>query len=183
MPKAFKETQLKSCQSAVQDGKNAFYAFATKKIVLPSDNKLPLAAFHEMGHAMNANFGTASKVLQKLRCSNILTFPILMLAILKNRKNDGEKPEGAADKAATFVKDNAGKLAFAAWLPLLLEEGIATGKGNALAKKVLSPELAKKAAKSNAFAYATYIIGAAAEVIGVLAAKTIRDKIVQGKEQ
>ena len=44
-------------------------------------------------------------------------------------------------------------LTFATFLPIIIEEGVATLKGNKYAKRFLSPELAKKISHSSTGAY------------------------------
>ena len=80
-----------------------------------------------------------------------------------------------------FIKENAGKLTFALNIPILLEEGMATMKGNKLAKSVLSPQLAKKVAKTNRLGFATYLCLAVGSGVGVYLATKVRDAIVHGK--
>ena len=80
------------------------------------------------------------------------------------------------------MRDNAGKLAFAASLPMLIEEGLATQKGNAFAKKLLSPEFAKKVSKSNAVAYCSYLLAAVFGALGARVAVKIKDNAIHKKE-
>ena len=162
--------------NTVADGKNAFYAMQSKKVVLP-DKGLALTAFHELGHAANANLSKFGKTLQKCRPLTALALPIALIALFKTKKQEGQESKGAVDKATTFVKNNAGKLTFAAFLPMLLEEGLATAKGNAFAKKLLSPDLAKKVSKTNALAYTTYLGLAVLSSLGIYLGVKLKDSI------
>lgn len=182
LPKIFKDIIIKINTDMLTSGKNACYTMASKKIIIPTQKELSWAVFHEMGHAMNANFSKIGRLLQKSRCATLLVIPILLTALLKNKKQEGVKTEGVFDKTTTFVKENAGKLTFAAFAPMLIEEGMASIKGNGIAKKLLNPELAKKVAKGNKIAYLTYLGTALAISIGVYFAKKVRDKVAAPKK-
>ncbi len=181
MPKSFKEFMGKTYSSMVKNGENAFYAFKSKKIVLPEGKQLALASFHEAGHAVNHTISKIGKILQKSRPLQKLAIPIALIALWKTKKAPGEEPKNGVDKATTFVKNNAGKLTFAAFLPTLLEEGLASFRGNKFAKQLLTPDLAKKVAKTNAFGFATYLAMAALSSLGIAAAVKVKDSIAKPK--
>ena len=183
MPERVKKFLSKILTNTFTCAQNAAYTFKSKKLILPEGKKLSLAAFHEVGHAMNANLSTVGKLLQKIRPLSILAIPISIIALLKSPKKDGEKPQGIVDKTTTFVKNNAGKLTFLSFLPMLIEEGMASLKGNSLARKLLSPELASKVAKTNKIAYLTYLGTAIAAGLGVYIGTKIRDKICEQKTE
>ncbi|MBQ2611149.1 hypothetical protein IJF81_02015, partial [bacterium] len=85
---------------------------------------------------MNANLSKFGKILQKCRPMALLAIPVSQIALWKTKKAPGEEPKNGLDKTTTFIKNNAGKLTFLAFLPTLLEEGLASVKGNKLAKKL-----------------------------------------------
>ena len=91
----------------------------------------------------------------------------------------------ALEKSAGFVKKNAGKLTFATFLPTLIEEGMATIKGNKLAKEALKdmPELLKKVKKTNLLGYSTYLAMATLTALGATAAVKVKDSIQEKYEQ
>ncbi|MBQ6515826.1 hypothetical protein IJI31_01460 [bacterium] len=149
--------QIEGAREMVERGCNAAYLSKSNKILMPDGNKFALAGFHEAGHAMNANLNKATKILQKSRKATILALPIIAIGLLKKPKAEGEKPQGIWDKATTFIQKNAGVLTAATFLPTIAEEGLATLKGNQYAKKLLSPDLAKKVANSNRYGLATYV--------------------------
>lgn len=185
IPKKLKEGLAVSTAEQLTQGHNAFYTVKANKILIPKNNKMVLANFHEMGHALNANASKFGKLLQKTRGISALALPILLISVFKNKKKEGEQPKNGLDKATDFVKNNAGKLTFAAMVPMLLEEGLATIKGNGLAKKALNPELFKKVSKTNALGFASYAVAAVGAALSVTLANKIRDKIVenQGNKQ
>ncbi len=126
------------------------------------------------------------KILQKSRPVSLLGIPVMLIALFKNKKEEGEEPKNFLDKTGDFVKKHAGKLAFAVCLPALIEEGLATYNGNKLASKVLSPELLSKVKTTNRFGFASYAAVAISTGIGTFIAKTVRDKFAQpdfGKTQ
>ena len=180
MPKAIKSFLADNGSAAVINGKNAFYAPASKKVVIPQKG-LELATFHEIGHALNANMSKFGKILQKSRGLQLLSIPIALIALFKTKKAEGEEPKNGLDKATTFVKNNAGKLTFATFIPMLAEEGLATIKGNNIAKKLLSPELAKKVAKSNALGFSTYLMLATLSSLGIYLGVKVKDAIAHKK--
>jgi hypothetical protein len=88
--------------------------FITIRDIMINTDKLGSAAFHEMGHALNASGSKAMKALVIGRHISARFVPVILaIGLLKSKKKDGEKPEGILDKTTTFIKNNAGKLAFA----------------------------------------------------------------------
>lgn len=153
--------------------------------VLLSKEKFQTAGFHELGHALNYNFSNFGRFLQK--CRPVAMFAPIVLGIYgavtkkSKPKYEGQELSGK-QKFNNFIRDNAGKLAFAASLPMLIEEGLATQKGNAFAKKLLSPEFAKKVSKSNAVAYCSYLLAAVFGALGARVAVKIKDNAIHKKE-
>ncbi|MBR6163477.1 hypothetical protein IKQ26_06280, partial [bacterium] len=174
-PNVSKDLVSSLMTSMFQSGENAAYLPHTKTVVLSGD-KLGLTVFHEAGHALNANASRIGKALQACRGASLLSIPIGLIAVWKRPKMEGEEPKTPVDKATTFVKKHAGKLAFASFLPMLIEEGMASIKGCKIAKTV-SPEIFKATCKVNALAYLTYLGIALASGIGIAVARNIRDKI------
>lgn len=164
----------------IAKGNNALCNPLTRDIMINTD-KLAGASFHEMGHALNASGGKLIKSLVIGRHIAKKGFIPLILAIglLKNKKQNGEEANGIIDKTTTFIKDNAGKLTFAALFPMLAEEGLASIRGAQIAKKVLDPKLLKIVNRNNFLAWTTYLAGALITTGAVTLAVKIRDKIAQ----
>lgn len=179
IPKKLKEFYKKGFLSQIDSGSNACYTSIGKKIITP-EKKLSLALFTQVGHAANANLSKFGGVLQKY-CHPIisLALPIALIALLKTKKSPDEKPKNGFDKATTFIKDNAGKLTFATFLPLLAEEGRATLKGNKFAKQFLNADLARKVAKTNALGFSTYLGLATFYALGIYLGNKIKDAIIE----
>lgn len=180
LPKKFREVFKKMQYEQLQFGQNAFYAPKSKKILVP-EGKFGLALFHEIGHAINDNLSKTCRLLQKCRIINILATPIAMIALFKTKKAPNHEPKNKLDKTTTFIKNNAGILTFASFLPLLAEEYIATRKGNKLAKKLLEPKLAQKVAQSNKIGLLSYISLATFSSLGIFCGKTVKDAIAKEK--
>lgn len=168
------------------EGKNAAYAPNVKKVLIP--DKLALSGFHEIGHALNANSSKIGKVLQKCRGMSLLAAPILLISMFTKTKVSEvgqDKDASTLEKTTGFIKKNAGKLTFATFLPTLIEEGMATMKGNKLAKEALKdmPELLKKVKKTNLLGYSTYLAMAVLTAVGATAAVKVKDSIQEKYEQ
>lgn len=175
--------------NSVMEGENAFYYSTINGIILSGKNKgAQLASFHEMGHALNHNCGKLSKVLQNVRTpiGKIAPTVILISALgLKNKKNEidenGQKKTGLRQ----FIKNNAGSLIALTQLPAVLEEGIASLKGQKMAKQVLvnSPGLLKKIRLTNFTGFATYLMRTATLIALTEGAIKIKDDIQTKYEQ
>lgn len=152
-----------------------------KTIVAPEKN-LSLAIFHEIGHAANNHLDEIGKLLQKSRkpLMFIVTPLIGLVALCKTKKAPNQEPQGTMDKATDFIKNNAGKLTFLAFVPILAEEAIASIKGCKFAKEAgLSTELVAKVAKTNKIAYLTYLGSALLTSLGIYLGVKVKDAIAK----
>lgn len=176
---------LKSILDPVVDikaGRNAFFNFSTNQILINRE-KLGVATFHEMGHAVNRNFSKFWKGMQGLRLPCMALGGLFgTVALFKRKKVEGEEPKGFFDKTTTFIKNNVGKLTLAAFAPIVAEELMATYRGNKMAKKVLSPELFKKVQKTNRFGAMTYIAAGVGAALAAVVGSKVRDAIAKPKE-
>lgn len=127
--------------------------------------------------------GTASKLGKLLQyCAKHTrksAIPIVLIGLFKNKNTSNTQSSTPLAKTTDFVKNNAGILAFSAWATLLLDEGLASIKGNKLVKKVLTPELAKKVMKGNRAAFATYLIYALSTALGISLGIKVKDSIAK----
>lgn len=162
------EAQRSMGQNAFSMGQNAAY-FPDAKMVYINTDKISVAGFHELGHAMNdliSKYGV--KYLQKMRKSFFALAGLMEYFAIFSRT----KPKGAKRNFIDVIEDNCGKIAFLAMLPIVAEEGIASLRGYNLAKKAgLSKSLLKNLKKTQWIALSTYIAGA---VLGGLAVYTSR---------
>lgn len=131
-----------------------------KGTILMPQKAIPHAAFHEIGHSLNLNFSKFGTFLQKFRNLGFTAAALIALfgAFTSNSREDKNSDKlTPLQKTKNFVRDNAGKLAFAVTIPTLVEEAMATVKGQKLANTLLPQDLAKHVSKCNKLAYLTYI--------------------------
>lgn len=153
-------------------------------IILPKEG-LQVAGFHEAGHALNAHFSKLGGLLQKSRTPALYAHIALILYGAFSKKSAPKSENGeltVCQKTNNFVRDNAGKLAFLVNLPMLVEEAMASIKGQKYANKLLKPELAKKVLKGNVIAYSTYLLMALCGALAAKLAVRIKDKAVEEKK-
>ncbi len=134
----------------VARGENAFFTDKLNLAVAPKSK--PSLILHELGHAINANKGKFLKFLQKTRAKITIIPPLLVYLNQFTQKQDGEK---------TFIEKNAGTIGFLAFLPTIIEEGIASIRGINAAKQLKNTagSINLKPLKRNyAFAWMTYLI-------------------------
>jgi hypothetical protein len=168
--------------NSIMNGKNASFLVRTKDVILNKEKGAP-SLLHELGHALNSNKKGIGNVLHTLRRPVALLYPlILWAALLKPKKQDGEKPQGFFDKATTFIKNHCGKLAFAVHIPLLLEEGLASIKGAKLAKEFLSTKSLKSLNKLNFVAWLTYLGSVTAMTLQTVTVSKLQDKFREPKK-
>ena len=168
--------------SKIADGKLASCSPGHRTILIPAKGR-NLTVFHEIGHALNTHPNTINKLLKQSHKLSLLRLPIILTALCKNKKAPEEQPKGCLDKATTFIKNNAGKLVFATFIPLLFEEGLASIRGYQQAKKYLKPELAKKLPPAYALAFSTYLAGAIISGLGIHLGVKVRDAVVSKIQQ
>ncbi len=131
-----------------------------KGTILMPQKAIPHAAFHEIGHSLNLHFSKFGAFLQKFRNLGFTAASLIALfgAFTSNSREDKNSDKlTPLQKTKNFVRDNAGKLAFAVTIPTLVEEAMATVKGQKLANALLPQDLAKHVSKCNKLAYLTYI--------------------------
>lgn len=157
-------------------GENAGFSQA-EKIIMINTEKIGLAGFHEIGHAMN---NQSSKILRGIQAikghSKVLSLAIPIAALFIDKTNN--ESQNRLNKAGNFIKDNVGKLTALSLLPIVVEETIATVKGQKLAKKALPKAVLKNATKFHMTSIATYALSAITCGFAAHIANQIRDKIV-----
>lgn len=178
----FKENLIKPATRAVETGNNALYARKSGKVIVNVE-KLGIAAFHEMGHAINHNQSRFWRALQSMRTPlTFTTVAIPLIALGKRKKVEGEQPKNNVDRVTTFIKNNVGKLTTLAFLPIVAEELKATQRGNKLAAKLLSPDVLKNVKNTNKLGAASYILIAISSGLGASIANKVRDKMASPKK-
>lgn len=165
-------------------GRNAVYLPVFNMMFVPY-KQLEASFFHEMGHAMNRNFNPLLKVMQYLG-PIFKTLPVFLgiIGICTSIKKPAEGQElSKTDKFKNFIHNHAWKLALASSLPILLEEEIATIKGNKLAKRILPEELYKVVKKTNRQAGLTYLVSSLGTAAGIAAGIKLKDYLVKKKHE
>lgn len=173
-------------------GLNACYLPKANKIITP-DKHLQTSVFHEIGHALNANGNILTKGLQKCRpLAKFVPTIVLLVSLLnktpKNANNSEEnKSEGILKKTANGIKNHAGLISGLAIAPIVIEEGLASLRGQKLAKGLvkegkLSKELFKKIKLTNLGDFTSYASLLVATVIAINAAIKAKDKAQQKYE-
>ena len=159
-------------------GRNAAY-FPNEKVVKINTNKISIAGFHELGHAMNDITGKMGKLLSRMRWpGRILAGWMGTIALFSS-----PKPKEAPRDSFDYIKDNCGKIAFLCMLPTVFEEGLASYKGLKIAKKSgLSEPLLKNMKKLYTKALGTYVGHAVATGLAVGAANMIMQKFTRPKK-
>lgn len=156
-------------------GENAAYLPASK-ICAVNLEKIGAAVFHEIGHSINSNQSKFWPLLQNLRLPGMAAPVIIALTgIIKRKKVEGEEPKNVVDKVTTFIKENCGKLATLAFVPIVAEELKASARGNKLAKQLLKPESYKKVVNHSRFGAASYILTALISGLGAYVGSKVRD--------
>lgn len=140
--------------------------------------KLPLASFHEMGHAYNFNNSAIWKTIQKTRGISIIA-PLIALipAVTKEIKPQNGQELTAKEKRHNNLRKAAPFVAGLACVPMVMEETMATLRANKWAKQAFekTPEMAKKIIKSNRWGIASYVLSAGLTVAMGLVAKKVKD--------
>lgn len=153
----------------VADGKNAFYHDGKKFAVAPKSK--PALLPHELGHAVNAKSGFL-RALQKSRKYSVFA---PAAAVLLSRSIPSS-PDGKKN----FIERNAGVLGFCAFLPTIIEEGIASLRGIKQSARTLGKSVSLSALKRNyLLAWGTYVLAGIGLGIGTKYA-IVEDKLKNG---
>ena len=115
----------------VKDGKNAFFENGANKIFIGDSKELAASVFHEAGHAMNYNLNKFTKLLQNCRNLKLLAIPIALISLIHTDKTNENGEQSKLNKAGGFVKKHAAGLTLLSFLPMVAEEGLASGETNA----------------------------------------------------
>ena len=118
-----------SVPSAYKLGKNACFDTNANQVILNTD-KIAIAGYHELGHAMNHLKGGLPKLLSKARYAGFAIAGLMEYFAIFSRT----KPKDAQKTLTDKIEDNCGKIAFCAMLPVVAEEAIASYRGVKLAR-------------------------------------------------
>lgn len=169
---SIKEAQKSNVAEMYRLGKNAAFDPKTREVIINTD-KISVAGFHELGHALNAlksKYGV--KFLAKMRGPGYAIAGLMEYFAIFSRKH----PKGAKRSFTDVVEDNCGKIAFIAMLPVVAEEAIASIRGIKLAKAAGIPaSKVKNLKKLYAKALATYGSKAVLGALAVFVSRKIMD--------
>ena len=158
--------------SDYKKGTNACFIPSTKEVLI-NTNKISIAGFHELGHALNAlksKYGV--KYLAKMRGPGYAIAGLMEYFAIFSRT----KPKDAPRTFTDVVEDNCGKIAFLAMLPVVAEEAIASIRGIKLARKSgVAEPLIKNMKKLYTKALATYGGRAVLGGLAVYASRKVMD--------
>ncbi len=160
-----------------KNGKNAAFFPNTHKILINSE-KLGLAVFHEMGHAINKNMSNAGKLLQRMRSVSLAAPIFFAVAMLTNKRTAENPPQTKWQKTKNFIKENIGKISTLCFMPMVAEEIMASVRGQKLAKSVVPKELIKNVNKTHMVGAASYIGAAVIAGLAAFLANKVRDKVI-----
>lgn len=175
---------LKVASLKHKTGLNSSYLYNANKIITP-DKSLQTSSFHEMGHALNNNGGVILKALRQCRpVAMLLPGIVLTAALLNKRKTTDEQlpTDSKFQRLKDFVKRNAGKLTALAFVPTLLDEGLASLRGGKIAKDLfkdgkLTKEILNKVNKTNMAGFATYVLTLVGAVAAAKISISVKDKV------
>lgn len=159
-------------------GRNACFIPKTKEVLINTD-KISIAGFHELGHALNAlksKYGV--KYLAKMRGPGYVIAGIMEYFAIFSRT----KPKGAPRNVTDIIEDNCGKIAFISMLPVVAEEAIASHRGLKLAKQAgLEKTFIDSMKKLYTKALATYGGRAVLGGLAVYASRKVMDHFTRPK--
>ncbi len=140
--------QWASSVEPVARGENAFFSKGLNFAVAPKSK--PSLILHELGHAINASKGKLMNFMQNSRVhvASVPTALLLLNSILPKKDNE-----------PSFIQKHAGLIGFGAFLPTIIEEGLASWRGVKAAKNVLGKNVNLAPLKRNyVLALCTYIL-------------------------
>jgi len=173
-------------------GGNAAYDSKTKNVIV-SKKGLFTSIYHELGHSMNDNKNVFTKALQKARVitpfgMSIVAPIALGFGLFHNvDKTKNSKDKSKKEKTMDFVSKHVGALTLTSYLPMLVEEAIASKRGIKMAQKYLEPNKLDKLKINYAKAWSTYGITAGilslSVGLGVFVSNKIKHHKHKGNEQ
>lgn len=179
---------VKNIKKLMQNGCNGCF-HNTSNTVMVNDKFGFSSIYHEIGHAKH--FNSKNPLMKLLTKSRNLTpmgvsvIAPIALGVAMFHKVDKTKPK--QDKTKTertldFVAKNAGKLTLASYVPLVLEEGLASVDGIKMAKKYLSQKQISKLKGSYFKAWSTYALTALGVSMAVGMGAALKDVISNRKQ-
>lgn len=174
--KGLSEHHQKMSRYLLQEGLNAM-ALPSANSVMANMSKMNAAVFHEIGHLLDPV--TNIKAIKFKR-----PLPYLLIGSLLMPKLDtGENGEKKINKTINFLRNCTPILAAAAWLPVIGTESMASDKGLNLAKPFLDDKNLNIIKGAYKYAGATYVMGAIATGVALLAGLKTKDWLLEHRKQ
>ena len=163
---------------------NSCYTFFDKTIYSSKNTRLSL--FHEMGHAYNHNKTVFARGLQKVReLHQILILPLTVISLCLPMYKEGNQPKENNSKLNTFLLKAQNSfvkfsplILFSSFLPMLVEEGLASLQGQKFAKKVLNKNIYNKVKLINFLGFLTYLFFASFSSLVLWSALKIKNSFL-----
>jgi hypothetical protein len=142
----------------IAKGKNAAYNMINNTITVNKE-KMALSAFHEMGHAFNRHNSNILMHLQNAR-------PFLFIAaigtaflplILKETPKQAGEELTLGQKIKNGIRSATPLISGAAFLPIVIEEGIASLRASQFVKPLLEKGVYRKMVGGNICGFITYL--------------------------
>lgn len=174
--KGLAEYQQKVRRYLLQEGISAA-AFPQIRCVFANMDKLGASVFHEIGHLLDPVMNIkAAKIKRPL--------PFFIIgALLTPKLNTGENNEKKFNRFLNFLRNCTPLLAFAAWLPVVATETLASEKGIKLAKPFLDEKNTNIIKKAYKYAGSTYVMAALGTATALFAGLKAKDWIVAHRKQ
>ena len=178
--------------SAIFAGRNACAIQRVKKstkeiqsLILSNMEKDPDSVFHELGHHQNhrslnktADYFLYKFLLNKKYISRSI-LGILLVSLFTNKtQNPDSNKSNPFYPVGKFIKDNCGKLAALACIPMLAEETIASINGQKLGQKYLPKKQWQSLTRAHLRSFSSYAKFTAITGLSVYLANLVRDIIV-----
>ena len=148
----------KRSYKAIAKGKNACFSAPNKIYV--NKGKMALSTFHEMGHAFNRHNSNILKHLQNARPFLFIAAigtALLPLILKETPKHSGEELT-SGQKIKNGISSASPLISAAAFLPIVIEEGIASLRASQFAKPLLEKGIYRKMVGGNICGFATYFL-------------------------
>ena len=166
---------------------NSCYTFFDKTIYSSKNTRLSL--FHEMGHAYNHNKTVFAKALQKARdLHQILILPLTFASLCLPSYKEGNQSKESNSNLKTFLLKISNSfvkfsplILFSSFLPMLVEEGLASLMGQKFAKNLLDKNIYNKVKRTNLLGFLTYLFLASFSSMVLWAALKIKNSFLNNQ--
>lgn len=147
----------------------------------------PVTLLHEVGHAINTNKSTLTRIpfFLMIVSAGILTPFVMINAMLTKKPKENEENQKDSisffKKTRDFTHKHIGLTMGGLFVPMLVEEALATSRAIKFvnASNVLSTSVKKQHNKALMYAYSTYLVGTTLYSLTAKLSVSVKDRIVQ----